>query len=122
VPALIGPQALARFDTAQSLQSFISGNMPFQAPASLSGEEYWQLTAYLLRANGVDLGDQALDATLALDVRLRPDPSADPAEAPDSTDARWIGWLGIGLVVGGLSLALWGWRRRKKGQGEKKDA
>jgi mono/diheme cytochrome c family protein len=116
VPALIGPQALARFDTAQSLHAFISSKMPFQAPASLRGEEYWQLTAYLLRANGVGWGDQSLDAALAPNVRLRPEPRAEPAEAPDSLNARWVGWLGIGLGVGGISLALWGWRKRKNSQ------
>ncbi len=116
VPALIGPQALARFDTAQSLHSFISGNMPFQAPASLNGEEYWQLTAYLLRANGVEWGDQTLDAAPVPEVRLRSEPPADPAEAPDSLNARWARWLGISLVVGGISLALLGWRKRKNSQ------
>ena len=114
VPALIGPQALARFDTAQSLQSFISGNMPFQAPASLSDEEYWQLTAYLLHANRVEWGGPTLDSTVAANVRLRPEPPTASVEEPNSISVRRAGWLGIGLVVGGLSLALWGWRRRKK--------
>jgi cytochrome c len=122
VPALIGPQALARFDTAQSLHGFISGNMPFQAPASLSDEEYWQLTAYLLHANRVEWGGSTLDSTVAADVRLRSELPIALIEKPNSVSARWAWWLGVGLATGGVSLALWRWRRRKKGQGEKKDA
>lgn len=53
-PSLIYPNALARFNTAQDYFDYISTEMPWWNPASLQEEEYWQVTAFLLRENGVD--------------------------------------------------------------------
>lgn len=52
VPALIGPSTLARFSEPDELQEYIRVNMPWHDPGSLTNEEYWQLTAFLLRENG----------------------------------------------------------------------
>lgn len=69
-PRVVGGGALARFSTAQDLFDFLKAEMPFQAPASLSDEIYWQLSAYLLRENGFYAGNPELSAATAAQVRL----------------------------------------------------
>jgi hypothetical protein len=69
VPALIGPEALTNFNSAKDLFAFMGARMPFQEPGSLKEDAYWQLTAFLLRENGVDL-PASLDDTTATKVAL----------------------------------------------------
>jgi len=49
VPAIIGPHTLTRFKSAAELETFISTNMPWHNPGSLTAAEYRQLTAYIVR-------------------------------------------------------------------------
>jgi hypothetical protein len=42
--------------------------MPWQAPGILTNEEYRQITAYLVQAHGIDLGNEPL----SLEQALRP--------------------------------------------------
>jgi hypothetical protein len=51
---------------------FIQANIPYQAPGSLKEEEYWQLTAFVLRANGVSIGYKPLDRQTAARISLSP--------------------------------------------------
>jgi len=53
VPPIIGANTLARFTTAQELKDYIKKFMPWWDPGSLSEKDSWNLTAYLLRENGV---------------------------------------------------------------------
>jgi hypothetical protein len=83
VPPLIGPQALGPFDTAASLHTFISSAMPYQARGSLDEDTYWQITAFLLRENGLNPLNDPLGPDNASRVRLRPESTAvasDPSE------------------------------------------
>jgi mono/diheme cytochrome c family protein len=68
--ALMGENTLAKFLTAAQLYTFIRATMPFQAPGSLSDEEYWAVTAYLADQHRADAG-KLLDAGVAANVRLR---------------------------------------------------
>lgn len=54
VPALMGSSALARFQEPTDLQEYIKTYMPWHNPGSLTNQEYWQLTAFLIRENGGD--------------------------------------------------------------------
>jgi cytochrome c len=72
VPPLIGPGALSHFQTAASLYGFIKTSMPFQAPGSLQDQEYWELTAFLARANGAHLPGPILDSGAAAAIDLHP--------------------------------------------------
>jgi len=86
VPAVKGPGLLAMFQTADNLYTFIKGSMPFQNPGSLTDDQYWQLTAFLLRLNGVDPGTQLLDAARAKTIYLLPQtplPNASPGGLAD---------------------------------------
>ena len=118
VPALVGPGTLTRYPTAAQLSAFISHAMPYQAPGSLAPDEYWAITAFLLRAHG--LPETALpieNATEAAAITLNtPAPSPEAAASPASRgrDGSAIFWLGLG--AGGLLLAgmiYIAWRRRK---------
>ena len=50
-PALVGPGKLARFSNAFELYSYIEQNMPLFPAGSLTSDEAWSLTAYILRLN-----------------------------------------------------------------------
>ncbi len=48
-PPIEGSGTLTGFTTAGDLYRFISTRMPYQVPGTLTSEEYWNLTAYLLQ-------------------------------------------------------------------------
>lgn len=47
------------------MAGFAVKNMPPDAPGSLSADEYWEILAFDLQANGIDLGDALLTPELA---------------------------------------------------------
>jgi hypothetical protein len=113
VPPVVGPLVTNRFATAQELHDYIRTKMPWQAPGMRSEEEYWQLTAHLLRINGVDPGSAPLGPDNASTVYLSTQSSPSPtpsAAAPDGSSATLLILgiaLGAGLIlVGGIFLGL----------------
>jgi hypothetical protein len=68
VPAVTGPDFLVSFKNAGALHDFIQSKMPWQAPGSLKPDEYWELTAFLMRLNGYNLGAAQLDAKSAVQI------------------------------------------------------
>ena len=107
VPAIIGPGEMDIFPTALALHDYIQARMPWQAPGSLSEEEYWQLTAFLVQANGFDPGGQPLDSTRAAVVYLGAQPSPTPAPIPGSEQAGGTFWLVAVIVL--LLAGMVGW-------------
>ncbi len=79
-PAIVGPDTLDEFETAQDLFDFISTRMPFQEPGILMPEDYWALTAYLLRQNGITLPGAEVGQDNARAILLHP--QATPTSAP----------------------------------------
>jgi cytochrome c len=69
-PPVIGTGVLTRFQTAAELYDFLRSRMPWQAPGILSDDEYWQLTAFLLDANGLPPGNTTLRPDNAGEVDL----------------------------------------------------
>lgn len=55
---------------ATTVFDFIRRAMPYQAPQSLSADEVYAVTAYLLHLNGIVPADAALDATTLPQVRM----------------------------------------------------
>jgi len=51
IPPVIGSGTLQKFPNATILRSYIFATMPWWRPASLTQEESWQVTAFLLREN-----------------------------------------------------------------------
>jgi cytochrome c len=53
-----------QFKTVADIADFVVKNMPAKAPGSLTGEQYWSILAFDLKANGIEL-DKKLDGALA---------------------------------------------------------
>ena len=77
VPPVVSDVIREQFTTALQLHNFIAAKMPYQAPGSLSSSDYWNLTAYLLRANGVMVNVAFLDEQTAASIILAK-PTAQP--------------------------------------------
>ncbi len=72
-PALVGAafkKYVGKAGTAASLYDFISRQMPADKPASLSQQNYLDVTAYLLSRNGYPAGDVALSSNNLANVKL----------------------------------------------------
>jgi len=90
IPALLGPGALQKFPTAANLRGYIFAAMPFWKPGSLTEEQSWQVTAFLLRQNGLWSGQEALNVSNAGQVLIggnaipsTPQPTpAEPVSVP----------------------------------------
>ncbi len=60
-----------QFHTALDVAQFVVKNMPAKKPGSLKPEEYWDILAFDLKANGVDLKEK-LDEKSAAKIVLHP--------------------------------------------------
>jgi mono/diheme cytochrome c family protein len=113
IPAVIGDQALSKFTDGVQLNSYIRAAMPFWKPGSLTEEQTWQVTAFLLRENGIWNGVGDLNETKAGAVKiLRGAPTPISIPQQDKVQNRfernyWIYSFGIllflfvlGLIVG----------------------
>jgi cytochrome c len=113
VPAIIGPNTLTKFPKVSNLYGFIRAAMPFEYPGSLTEEEYWRITLFLLRENGINF-DKDLDASNADQILLpwaQPTPTPTPLP-PTLFTSGFAGWpLLVALfILGGIPFlwrALW---------------
>jgi hypothetical protein len=108
---------LEPFRTALVLHDYLKARMPWQAPGSLSEDEYWQLTAYLIRANGYDPGPVPLneERAAALSLGVKPTPTPTPASPlagfmESAGSGFWLAASGALALV--LLVALVAWIRR----------
>ena len=88
IPAVIGPETLQIFPNASILRSYIFAAMPYWRPASLTEEESWQVTAFLLRENNLWTTQEELTASNA-DQVLVSAPQAIPTLQPPAAAASW---------------------------------
>jgi cytochrome c len=120
VPALVGPGTLGHFATAADLFAFMSHAMPFQAPGSLKPEEYWAITAFLLRGHGLGASAPPInDAGAAQAIALGTPGAVTPAPTPSASPPA--GPLGLALAVFAGLVILGGagwlvWRTRRQGR------
>lgn len=111
VPPLMGATALARFETSSELYDYMHQSMPFHNPGSLQEREYWQLAAFIVRENGLDLPTNTLDRDNAVILHAQADDTAvtlptatatAPKELSQSTTNwpfdSWI-WFFIALML-----------------------
>jgi len=82
IPAVIGPDTLVRFKTAEDLYRYIKETMPWWKPGSLSDEQAWNTTAYLLKARGALPDDVILDESNAAVFPVHQSAPAPNADRP----------------------------------------
>ena len=118
VPRLIGLGALTKFATVANLNGFIRAAMPFEDPGVLTEDEYWKITAFLLRENGITYSEP-LDAFNAGQILLAlsqttptPMPSPFPSSSLMANSRNWTLFLPI-FLLGGI-LFLWHTLRRNQ--------
>jgi cytochrome c len=113
IPAVVGTEALQKFPNAAVLRAYIKTAMPFWKPGSLTDEEAWAVTAFLLRQNGLRDDRAELNASNADQVRVRAnevDSTPEPLPAKNPSDG-WAAGLIIVVVVAAVLLILWRMRR-----------
>ncbi len=113
-PAIVGPVIPALFANAYELYEYIYIYQPWYNPNSLTEEEAWAVTAYVLALNRFDPG-LLLDAETAPKLRLRsetadvappPIPTATslPTIAPDVNEPQNSGLLPAIILISILSV------------------
>jgi mono/diheme cytochrome c family protein len=71
-PLIMGTGALTGYKTAADLFEYLRVKMPWSYPGLFDDKQYWELTAYLLEANKVDLGEDPLGPDNADEVLILP--------------------------------------------------
>lgn len=116
IPPVIGAGALQKFADAAQLRSYIFAAMPFWKPGSLPEEKTWQLTAFLLRENGLwDAGGElnASNASLILVGPPQATPTPEPVSPADSPAAFSYAPILVGLAAFFFVIFLLQFLRRK---------
>lgn len=71
-PALWGSNAnLAKYNTAKDLLDYVSTTMPYNAPGSLSHQEYLDVLSYLLVQNNYVSADTTFDESQLINLSLK---------------------------------------------------
>ena len=76
--AVTGPGSLANYSTAQNLYDYIVVTMPWWKPGSLSTDQAWAVTAYILKQNGTLPQGVVLNATDASAIQVHHLVAANP--------------------------------------------
>jgi mono/diheme cytochrome c family protein len=100
-PAVVGRQALAPFQTAADLHAYIQATMPWQEPNSMTEDEGWAVTAYVIKLNRMN-PPPTLNAETAPQFRLHPEsvtPTAMPVATPPATSSSAAGILGAATLL-----------------------
>jgi hypothetical protein len=104
-PPVIGPTALGRFNNAEELQRLLGTSMPWYRPSYMNTEESWQVTAFLLRQQGVMPPRVTLNEGNAPIFRLR-------TPAPALEEERPITAAVIGFLIVAVLGVVWHHRKR----------
>ena len=101
IPGVVGEDALAKFADAAQLESYIRAAMPYWKPGSLTEEESWKVTAFVLRSNGLWNGTEELGPQNASQVKIQrgaTTPTATASPAVPSARAA-LGWSAFAVAV-----------------------
>lgn len=98
IPGVIGPHAINKFADAAQLNSYIRAAMPYWKPGSLTEEEAWRVTAFIMRENGLWNGNGELNASNAGEVRIprgTPTPFLTPQQVQVEEGGGMDPWLSV---------------------------
>src|SRR5215216_466291 len=97
IPAVIGQTTLAKFSDAAQLNSYVRAAMPFWKPGSLTEEESWRVTAFILRENRLWDDVKDLNESNAAGVKIPRGafltPVATPQQVEVSNGSGGNGWV-----------------------------
>jgi mono/diheme cytochrome c family protein len=103
IPAVIGSGTLQKFPNALVLRSYIFATMPWWKPASLTEEETWQVTAFLLRENDLwTTREELTESNSSLILVAAPMAAATPQPSVSTVSPRTISLLllfSIGCII-----------------------
>lgn len=102
VPALVGGGKLGRFTSAQQLYDYVHAMMPWWNQGSLTSDQAWQVTAYLLKMNGTLPAGIPLDGKVASAI-----PMHRKISAPQNDTALALAFAAT------LTLMMFGWLARE---------
>lgn len=71
-PLIMGPGALTGYQNAQELFEYMRVKMPWSYPGLFDDATYWNLTAYLAKANKIDLPGEPLGPRNGAKLLLKP--------------------------------------------------
>jgi mono/diheme cytochrome c family protein len=115
IPAVISAGTLQKFPNALALHSYISATMPFWKPGSLSNDEAWQVTAFVLRENNLWTASEELSesnaALISLGVSPTPEATFQPVEPADQSSLTLLVLVGS-IALTPLFLLLWAFRKK----------
>jgi cytochrome c len=83
IPAVIAHDAVTKFTDAAQLNSYIRVAMPYWNPGTLTEEQAWRITAFILSENGLWNGVGELNASNAGDLKIMrgtPTPPGTPQQ------------------------------------------
>lgn len=106
IPALIGETTLAKFADAAQLNAFIRATMPFWKPGSLTEEDSWRVTAFLLRQNDLWGATTSLNASNAADAKIPRAAFLTPVVTPPPAEAQAGNGIAIWLIAAVLTLLI----------------
>ena len=114
IPALIGANTLKRFADGQTMYDYIHKSMPFNAPGSLTAEQYLQLTAFLLEQNHIVPEGARLEAGTLQNIVLQPaaTPTASASSPAAVADGSPLLLIGV-ITLFGVSVVLYLVRRSR---------
>lgn len=104
-PAIRGPGTLGAYQTAADLHAYVRETMPWPFPGILEDAQYWQLTAYLADANGVDWGTAPLGPDNA--ARILMQPGLIQSHRPSIEIERVLAVVVLVLLLGSAALQRW---------------
>jgi mono/diheme cytochrome c family protein len=101
-PLIIGPGALTGYQTASDLFSYLRVYMPWSYPGLFEDDVYWNLTAYLADANGIELPQEPLGPDNGDQVLLLPQLVQTHHTAIKAEQTIAVAVVGLLLVAGVL--------------------
>ena len=108
IPAVVGPGTLQKYADASVLYAYIHTAMPFWKPGSLTEEDAWSVTAFVLRQNGLWDDRVELNESNAGQVRVGAVVAPTSTPVPAITESAGDGEASIQVawpvILGGVLL------------------
>jgi hypothetical protein len=99
---VIEDKALAKFVDAAQLHAYIRAAMPFWKPGSLTEEESWRVTAFILRENNLLDASTELNESNAASIKILRGFLLTPAVTPQPAAVQQGNGIIVWVIVAGV--------------------